>query len=259
MYLNEHETRAEFIDMTTDTAPVPLPAGALLFGVSDTDGHHHIVTRDSATHALDLSSDPRVVHAAALCERTVGLAPTWGPYGREAADRYGRPCHDCQWILALHRGTVADEFGAACPDAVDAAAIAAAGIDPHLGPKLLTAIAGDRALIRSHHPLAPTHQTQLFAHASRHLPAVSICEECLDFGIHNAHDDTSTCPAQSIFCPACTPAAGQWAGEWAGTLLSECLVEAPCSVLTALAAHYALSTHLGHSGSGSTDVRQGDQ
>ncbi|BEL41899.1 hypothetical protein [Mycobacteroides abscessus] len=44
--------------MTTDTAPVPLPAGALLFGVSDTDGRHHIVARDSATHALDLWQIP---------------------------------------------------------------------------------------------------------------------------------------------------------------------------------------------------------
>lgn len=259
MYHNEHETRSEFTDMITDTAPVPLPAGALLFGVSDTDGRHHIVARDSATHALDLSADPRVVHAVALCERTVGLAPMWGAYDREAAHRYGRPCHDCLWILALHRGTVADELGAARPDDVDAAAIGAAGVDPHLGPNLLSTIVGDPALMRSHHPLGPTHQTQLLALASRHLPAVSVCEECLDFGIHNAHDDTSICPAQSVFCPACTPAAGQWAGEWEGTLLSECLVEAPCSVLTTLAAHYKLDTHLGHHRSGGVDERQRDQ
>ncbi|MBS1694490.1 MAG: hypothetical protein JST91_19925 [Actinobacteria bacterium] len=245
--------------MTTDTAPVPLPAGALLFGVCDNDGRHHIVTRDSATDALDMSADPRRVHAVALCRRTVGLAPTWGPYDREAADRYGRPCHDCVWILALHRGTVADDLDVARPDAVDAAAIAAAGIDPHLGTNLLTAIAGDPALVRSHHRLAPTHQTQLLAHARRHLPAVSVCEECLDFGIHNAHDDTSTCPAQTIFCPACTPAAGQWAGEWEGTLLSECIVEAPCSVLTTLAAHYTIDTHLGRQTSDGVDDRRSDQ
>lgn len=245
--------------MTTDTAPVSLPEAALIFGVSDHDGRHHIVTRDSATHALDLSSDPRVVHAAALCETTVGLTPTWGAYDRQASDRYGRPCHDCLWILALHRKTVADELEAARPDDFDGAALAAAGFDPHLGPNLLAAIAGDPALIHSHHPLGPTHQAQLLAHASRHLPAISICQECLDLGIHNAHDDTSTCPAQIIFCPACTPAAGEWAGEWQGTLLSECLVTAPCSALTTMAAHYTLNTHLGHQDSGSVDDRRSHQ
>ncbi len=68
------------------------------------------------------------------------------------------------WILALHRGTVAVELDAARPDDVDAAAITTAGVDPSLGPNLLTAIAGDPELVRPYHPLAPTHQTQLLAH-----------------------------------------------------------------------------------------------
>lgn len=246
--------------MTTDTAPVSLPAAALIFGVSDHDGRHHIVTRDSATHALDLSSDPRVVHAAALCETTVGLTPTWGVYDRQASDRYGRPCHDCLWILALHRKTVADELEAARPDDVDAAALAAAGFDPHLGPNLLAAIAGDPALIHSHHPLAPTHQAQLLAHASRHLPAISICQECLDLGIHNAHDDTSTCPTQIIFLPGLHPGCWRMGRRMArNPALRMPRHSAVLRTHNDGSAHYTLNTHLGHQDSGSVDDQRSHQ
>jgi hypothetical protein len=100
-------------------------------------------------------------------------------------------------------------------------------------------IAEDPELAHCGHRLAPSHQSQLLAQASRHLPEVALCEECLDIGILNAHGANTPCPGQGVICPGCSVgAAGIWAGEWEGTLLPECTVSAPCAVLNTLAAHY---------------------
>lgn len=221
---------------------VPLPTAELVFGLSERE--HHIVTDEAAGMALEFAGgDPRMARAAALCRREVGLATAWGPYSRDAAlERLTRRCPDCAWILALHRGDVDEEIAAfTTHDAFDAAAIAA-----HLGEgvdeRLLDAIAHDPALWQGADRLGPSHRSQLLGHATRHLPAVTVCEECAEIGVANAHGYGSTCPAQDVTCPGCTVTAhGIWAGEWEGIFLPECTVTAPCSVLVTLAGHYQIS------------------
>ncbi|CAN5736257.1 hypothetical protein BH09ACT8_BH09ACT8_56050 [soil metagenome] len=219
---------------------VPVPAAELVFGVSG--GERHIVTGEAAGVALDLAGgDPRLAHAAALCRRVVKVATAWGPYSRDAALEYPPRCPDCAWILALHRGDVDEEVAAfTTHDAFDAAAIAAR-LGEGVGERLLDAIAHDPALWQGADRLGPSHRSQLLGHASRHLPAVTVCEECAEIGVANAHGYGATCPAQEVACLGCTVTAhGLWAGEWEGTFLPECTVAAPCSVLTTLAVHYRI-------------------
>lgn len=222
--------------MTTDYHPVPLPVSEFVFGLCDHE--QHIVTHGGASEALDLAGgDPRLASPPALCRRTVGLATAWGPYSRDEAMRHPHRCPDCAWILALNQGSVDAEIEAftAC-DAIDAAAISDRVGD--LGRHVLTAIAHDPTLTDGDQRLKPSHQSQLLGHATRHLPVVALCEECLEIGVANAHDGSS-CPAQIVACAGCTLTSHEvWSGEWAGTFLPECTVTAPCSVLATIASHY---------------------
>jgi hypothetical protein len=220
-------------------AYVPLPTSDFVFGVGHRD--HHVVTHEAAARALAFcGDDPRIASAPALCYQLVGLATAWGPYSRaEAARRPGR-CADCAWILALHNGEVADEITSRTTrNDADAATIANAVGAALIGQRLLTAIVRDPELVHGDHRLARSHQSQVLAQASRHLPVVTVCEECAETGASDAHDDNQPCG--KAICPGCTLAAtGSWAGEWEGTLLVECTVAVPCSVLTTIAAHYQI-------------------
>lgn len=220
---------------------VSLPAAELVFAVSGRE--RHIVTSEAAGVALEFAGgDPRLAHASALCRRVAKLAPAWGPYSREAALEYGPRCPDCAWILALHRGDVDEEIAAFTTVNGFDAAVITARLGEDFGERLLDKVAHDPALWQGADRLGPSHRSQLLGHATRHLPTVAVCEECVEIGVANAHGYGATCPEVGIICPGCTVAAdGVWAGEWEGTVLAECTVSAPCSVLTTLAAHYEVS------------------
>lgn len=223
----------------TDNDPIPLPAGDLVFGITLRVPSRHVVTHDSAQWAIDATGNVTDAAPAALCGRSVRLATKWGAYDPGSVYRRASFCQECAWIVALHHGTVDTEIASYTVDDVNAAAITAAGGDPGMGPRLLRAIAADTSLAPAG-GLGPSHLAQVLTHASRHLPAVALCEECADFGIANAHDGAAQCPHHIVYCLGCTPTAGEWAGEWEGVLLQECIVPAPCSVQTTLAAYYEI-------------------
>jgi hypothetical protein len=216
----------------TDSDPIPLPAGDLVFGITLRVPSRHIVTHDSAQRAIDAAGNVTDAAPTALCGHSVRLATKWGAYDPDSLYRRTSFCHECAWIVALHHGTIDTEIASYIVDDVDAAAITAAGVDATVGPRILAAIANDTA-VSSGRDLAPSHRSTMLARASRHLPVVSMCEECNDAG-------AAQCPHHVVYCPGCTPTAGEWAGEWEDTLLQECIVAAPCSVQTILAAHYEI-------------------
>lgn len=210
----------------------PLLADAdLVAGISDYDRRHHILARTAADASIK---------TAALCGLPATAAPTWGRSNMTAARR--SQCHECRWILAIHRDTVATEIATYIPDPADSAIITATLNSPHIGVQVLTAIAASEELAHHDRDLNPSRLSQLLSHASRHQPTVTLCEECVDFGIVNAHGFDAICPEQSVICHGCTPhAAESWAGEGEGALLMECTVAAPCSALRTLASYYGVA------------------
>ncbi|TMS50674.1 hypothetical protein [Mycobacterium sp. DBP42] len=216
--------------MTSTDKPFPADTD-LIYGVSDHDSSHHILTRAAADAGMN---------ASAICGHPTTVASAWGPYNT-AAPHPGR-CHECRWILAIQRDTIAAEIATYTPDPVDSAVITAILGSPLIGVDVLTAIADSSVKVHHDRNLNPSRLSQLLSHASRHQPTVTLCEECVEIGIVNAHGFGSICPEQSVICHSCTPHAVEaWAGEREGTVLTECTVAAPCSVLSTLARHYGVA------------------
>jgi hypothetical protein len=141
-------------------------------------------------------------------------------------------CERCSWVVALYRGTVEQEIDLYVADA---------GGD-HRGEllrRIFTAILADA-------PPGPEaaagHRSELLAHAARHRPVSTACQECADKGCAGAHGpDVQQCPQAVVLCQECSFTAGSWAGQCHGMSTGECRVSAPCSVLLALAEHYGIS------------------
>jgi hypothetical protein len=232
----------EEIVMTSVVVPqrelFPLPDAELVFGLGG--GRRHAVTHDAAVRAIGdgLICDARAV---AVCDRLVGVVPKWGPYQR--ASRYlshGGVCALCTWIVAESRGETAVEIAAAAPSEQHTDLIAAALGDPMVGVRVLEAIAvsgGHGGFSR----FERTERAELLSRAAQHLPKVTVCEDCSDFGGNGIHDEG---PCGRVLCLACTMSAGPWAGEYENYTMPECTVEAPCSVLGALCGHYNIALRL---------------
>jgi len=85
------------------------------------------------------------------------------------------------------------------------------------------------------------HRSDLLAHAARRRPVITVCETCIEEGSAAAHGPhMAQCPQAAVLCEECSFTAGSWAGEWQGVTTGECVVAAPCSVLTALGEHYGI-------------------
>jgi hypothetical protein len=160
------------------------------------------------------------------------------PIGRLGAFTYDNRwlhrlrCERCSWVVALDRGTVEQE--------IDLYATAA-GVDAlgQLLRQIFTAILADA-------PPGPRgqagHRSELLAHAARHRPVMTVCQQCAQEGTAAAHGPaTARCPHAAVLCDECSFTAGSWAGEHAGVTTEECVVAAPCSALGALADHYDVS------------------
>lgn len=211
----------------------PLPDSELVFGLGG--GRRHAVTHDVAVRAIG-DGLIRDSVAVAVCDRMVGIIPKWGVYERDSLYlRQGGVCVPCTWIVAESRGELAVEIAAAAPAAQHADLIAATVGDPLLGVRLLEAIAADGGDQDFSSRFDRTQRADLLALAARHLPKVTVCEECSDFDGSGIHDNG---PCGRALCLACTMSAGPWAGEYEDYTMPECTVEAPCSVLAALCSHY---------------------
>ncbi len=138
-------------------------------------------------------------------------------------------CERCSWVVALDRGTVEQEIDLY-------ATVAGVEALSQLLRQIFTAILADA-------PPGPRgqagHRSELLAHAARHRPVMTECQQCTQVGTAAAHGPaTAQCPHSVVLCQECSFTAGSWAGEHAGVTTDECVVAAPCSALRALADHY---------------------
>ncbi len=140
-------------------------------------------------------------------------------------------CERCSWVVAINRGTVEQEIDLYTAESGDAPS-------GHLLRHIFTAILADAP---PGHEAEAGHRSDLLAHAARHRPVITVCETCIEEGSAAAHGPhMAQCPQAAVLCEECSFTAGSWAGEWQGATTGECVVAAPCSVLTALAVHYGI-------------------
>lgn len=191
-------------------------------------------------HAVDLElvRAQRATSGSGQCEVfSLCGARSSQPIGRLGAFTYDNRwlhrlrCERCSWVVALDRGTVEQE--------IDLYAAVGCEALSQLLRQIFTAILADA------HP-GPRgqagHRSELLAHAARHRPVMTVCQQCVQEGPVAAHGPaTAQCPHEAALCEECSFTAGSWEGERAGVTTEECVVAAPCSVLRALADHYDVS------------------
>ena len=191
---------------------------------------------DAGAHAGHTAGDVAVF---GVCGERVTLARKWGRFEYGNPHLNSRRCERCGWIVALHHHSIEHEIDYYRADPTDRAFISSGGHDPELLPKVLRAVLAwhqGEGLDRPEAGLV----SDLLAHICRHRPIGVICAGCWDGGIEEAHGPGVTvCPQSVVACWSCTFVAGAWAGEHEDTIGSaECVVAAPCSVLTAVATHH---------------------
>lgn len=192
----------------------------------------------SALHAVDLEvHGPRIAafvvrgafaNVFSVCGAQVRYVRAFGGFG--GLEDQQRRCERCGWVVALERGTVAQEINR----------YAGSG-DQGLLRQIFVAILAD--LPPGSDAAVASHRSDLLAHAARHQPVSLDCAQCAaglaPDAVHGP--GVRACPAAALVCRACTFTAGSWAGGAGyGTATGECVVAAPCSVLVALAEHYGI-------------------
>lgn len=159
-------------------------------------------------------------HAWALCGAIVRVADEkYQSYDPSSVPVSYDCCPQCRWTVAAATG----DFDAALRDLGHPLAIATA-----------TAIL-DRSG-RLEQGVDDPATVQLLAAVAAHAPVGLVAEACSEGDCEHAAngDEPQKCP-ESLACKACSLQHGDWAGEWQGQYRGECLIEAPCAVLLALA------------------------
>lgn len=196
--------------------------------------HHgwHAVTRAALPLAATTGDGIRIVLAA--CGTFVTLAPMYGTYARDAVPVAYEPCPECAWAVAVATSTADREIQLITPDEREAAALAALGLDPFLPGALC------RAILAAAEDEPGREVIRQLAAVTRHRPGLAVSAGCAEGDCEDTSAaGTCGCPARAV-CWGCSLRAGTEAGEWAGSLMGEGIVDAPCSVLAALAAGYGL-------------------
>ena len=177
------------------------------------------------------------IEAFSVCGTRSQLFRNHGPfiYGSRLLGRLR--CERCGWVVALNRGTVDHEIDLYIADA--------AGHDAGgLLRQIFTAILADAPPGRD---AEAGHRSDLLAHAARHRPFMTVCEQCAESSdaalVHGT--EAMTCPQAVVVCEECSFTAGSWAGKRHGVTTGECVVAAPCSALIALADHYGIPVMAG--------------
>lgn len=228
-----------------------LPDAELVFGLGSS--RRHAVTHREALAAIG-NGPVRGSKGFAVCGEIVRIAAKWGAYERDSEYLPGdRACAQCAWIVAAGRDEIAVQIEAAVPLPEEQEVTCEQLGDGLLGVKLLKAIADDRSLADVKGDFVRSSRVDLLALSAAHLPELVVCEQCLEVG--NAHQG-QRCPATLVACMACTATAGPWAGEWESSILTQCTVAAPCSVLSALCAHYNIPITSGGGPRGKTAKRR---
>lgn len=221
------------------TVEVHIPDSRFGTAVATTGLQAHAVDLEATLshRPLRMAGDDRETGAAAVfsvCGSRGQLLPRFGAFTYESPWLAGRTrCERCSWVVALTRGTVEQEIELYAGDAT-----AEHGGD--LLRQIFTSILADAPPEGGKAQVG--HRSDLLAHAARHRPVLTVCEECGDAGCEGAHGPgVDRCPHASSVCVECSFVAGSWAGEWEGTIAAECEVPSPCSTLVALAHHYGIS------------------
>lgn len=232
---------------TTLTTP-DVPDADFVFGIAT--GPLHAVSRNRVRQAsAALHNRSRELEALTECGIKAAVAIKWGSWSRSSPHARIGLCPHCAWSVAIATGTIHDELASLIPDSETVAALAAAGIDPHLVPALCSAIVATASEPRVEFPVAHPRTRDLLGHVTAHAPSVLVHEPCAEGGCD--HTATDPCPTQ-IACPTCSLRAGTWAGEWEGQFDAACTVTYPCTVLLTVAAHYGLATTRPSAGGGHT-------
>ena len=188
---------------------------------------------DKLWHAVDLHGDVAgrgdVFSACRVLSEYVPSLGEFTAHERTFSARHC--CEQCGWVVALNQGTVEQQ--------IDLFVGAAGNLDDGLLREIFTSILAD---LPPGQDTVSGHRSDLLAHAAQHRPTVQVCEDCADL---QAPEDVhgrgvTACPDAVLVCQSCTFTAGLWAGRRQGVSTGECVVSAPCSVLTALADHYEL-------------------
>lgn len=220
------------------------------FGVGPGRHRRHAVDLLEALPAIDAGvragQSARDVAVFGVCGERVTLARKWGRFEYENPHLNSRRCERCGWIVALHHHSIEHEIDYYRADPTDRALISGGGHDPELLPNVLRAVLARHQGEVVDRPEAGL-VSDLLAHICRHRPIGVICAGCWDGGLEEAHGPGVTvCPQSVVACWSCTFVAGAWAGEHEDTIGSaECVVAAPCSVLTAVATHHHISITAG--------------
>ncbi|ORX13084.1 hypothetical protein AWC32_15665 [Mycobacterium xenopi] len=178
------------------------------------------------------------VEAYSVCGMRAEYVARLGPFAYGSRWLTSRRCERCGWVVALARGTVEQEIDLYTAVSGGQTAEAVGGGDLVVLRAIFTAILADA-------PPGPQamagHRSDLLAHATVHRPVATACDQCAEGGGPAVVHGMEACPQPRVICAACTFTAGPWAGEREDTPSGECIVAAPCSVLTALAAHYGIA------------------
>lgn len=216
-------------------------AGRFGIGIGD-DGRRHAVERRHASTSADGSA--RSGGSLAVCGQWTTEATLWGDWDPDKPTVQSHRCEHCGWALAVHGAApIAEELARYTITGRDRGVVVAAGADPNLLHRLMTAILQPEPELGSE-PLSdigPGALSSLLAHAARHRPLVLRCEECADTA--NAPeelDEEGDHNCAQLVCAGCSLKHGKWAGEREGYLRSECTVAWPCSVITTMADHHGL-------------------
>jgi hypothetical protein len=216
---------------------IPDPAVMTEYVIGVQHGWHAIHRR---ALRCAIGTGPRLI-AGAACGTLVRVTK-YGVYDRTSTPVLYDPCPACSWHVALATRSAERELLLMTPDAREAAALARSGVTP------LTAVAVCRAILSAAgDPADPAVISQLAA-ATAHRPGLAGIGDCIDGDCGHDRRDTGDgqkpeCdyPDAGAVCWACSLRGGPWAGDYEGWLLDECIVPAPCGVLSALAADYGLT------------------
>jgi hypothetical protein len=172
-------------------------------------------------------------HVLTVCGSRAAIARDWGGFARGTRQIDTMElCPRCRWHVAITTNTTAAELAALTPSDAEQEALGRAMPDPHLFVHLMVRLL--KMGRENDTDIEPW--TEVLAHVTAHRPVLlrgmDCCEDaCEHETVQDCYGETPT-----VVCEVCSYRLGSWAGELEGWFSIP--VPAPCSVLTAVAAHY---------------------
>lgn len=204
--------------------PAALASTPFLIGIDTSAGPLHAVESQRWTSTRR--------HVLTVCRKRAAIARDWGGFARSTRQIDTMEiCSRCRWHVALATNTTAGELATLTPSDAQQEALGRAMPDPYLFVRLMQLL-----LEKVDEDSDIDAVVQILAHVTDHRPVLLRAEDCLEEACD--HDTVQDCYGETptVACGACSFRAGGWAGEWEGWF--QIPVAAPCSVLTAVAAHY---------------------